>query len=225
LQKPQTAADKLEKLKGKIGAGETPIAKIGNDAGEAAEKIDALAMGFDKFGAGFAKVANESTNKFEDLELLGEAVGKKLETSLVDAFMNIRTGAEGLKDAMDQILKQIIAELIRVTIVQSIVGSVTGFFGFGGARAKGGPVTGGRPYLVGEQGPELFVPGQSGGIVPNGGLAMAGASGGSTNINITYDIKAFDAKDATAAIAEQAPTIVGIVEQSFRKRGKRGPLG
>ena len=277
------AADKLEKLKGKIGAGETPIAKIGNDAGEAAEKIDALAMGFNKFGAGFAKVANESTNKFEDLELLGEAVGKKLETSLVDAFMNIRTGAEGLKDAMDQILKQIIAELIRVTIVQSIVGSVTGFFGFGGARENGGPVTGGktylvgesgpelftapgngnivpnnklamavdgmmgssvnvissifgkrenggpvtggRPYLVGEQGPELFVPGQSGGIVPNNGLAMAGAGGGSTNINITYDIKAFDAKDATAAIAEQAPTIVGIVEQSFRKRGKRGPLG
>ena len=32
-------------------------------------------------------------------------------------------------------------------------------------------------------------------------------------------------KDATAAIAEQAPTIVGIVEQSFNKRGRRGPLG
>lgn len=218
------AADKLEKLKSKIGAGETPIAKIGNDAGEAAEKIDALAMGFDKFGAGFAKVANESANKFEDLELLGEAVGKKLETSLVDAFMNIRTGAEGLKDAMDQILKMIIAELIRVTIVQQTVGAVAGFFGFT-PRAKGGPVTGGRPYLVGEQGPELFVPGQSGGIVPNNGLAMAGAGGGSTNINITYDIKAFDSKDATAAIAEQAPTIVGIVEQSFNKRGRRGPLG
>ena len=51
------------------------------------------------------------------------------------------------------------------------------------------------------------------------------AGGGETNINITYEIKAFDSKGATAAIAEQAPTIVGIVEQSFRKRGKRGPLG
>ncbi|MGI2031399.1 phage tail tape measure protein [Rhizobium panacihumi] len=36
-----------------------------------------------------------------------------------------------------------------------------------GARAKGGPVTGGRPYLVGERGPEIFTPGRSGGIVPN----------------------------------------------------------
>ena len=34
-------------------------------------------------------------------------------------------------------------------------------------RASGGPVSGGTPYVVGEQGPELFVPNQSGDIVPN----------------------------------------------------------
>jgi len=36
------------------------------------------------------------------------------------------------------------------------------------ARAAGGPVTSGQPYMVGERGPELFVPSTSGGIVPNG---------------------------------------------------------
>ena len=53
------------------------------------------------------------------------------------------------------------------------------------ARALGGPVSGGQPYLVGERGPELFVPSVSGGIVPNnqvgsmmGGRAMQ--SGGSS---------------------------------------------
>jgi len=136
--------------------------------------------------------------------------------------MNIQTGAENLKDVMDNILKQIVAELIRVFIIQKAVGAIKTFFGFPG-KASGGPVSAGRTYLVGEKGPELFTPGQSGGITPNHQLAAVG--GGATNINITYDIKAFDAKDATAAIAEQAPTIVGIVEQSFRKRGKRGPLG
>jgi len=35
-------------------------------------------------------------------------------------------------------------------------------------RAAGGPVSGGSPYIVGERGPELFVPGSSGSIVPNG---------------------------------------------------------
>lgn len=42
-------------------------------------------------------------------------------------------------------------------------------------KAAGGPVTGGRPYIVGERGPELFVPGRSGSIVPNGRM-----SGGNT---------------------------------------------
>jgi hypothetical protein len=37
------------------------------------------------------------------------------------------------------------------------------------ARAAGGPVSSGQSYLVGERGPELFVPSASGGIVPNGG--------------------------------------------------------
>ena len=44
-------------------------------------------------------------------------VGKSLEAGLTDAFMNIGKGAEGLKNTMDSILKMIIAELIRVTIV------------------------------------------------------------------------------------------------------------
>ena len=43
-----------------------------------------------------------------------------------------------------------------------------------GKKAAGGPVTGGKSYVVGEEGPELFVPGSSGNIVPN--HAMGGAN-------------------------------------------------
>jgi hypothetical protein len=61
----------------------------------------------------------------------------------------------------------------------SIVSSIAGAFGFGGGaqlpgRAAGGPVSAGMGYLVGEKGPELFLPRQSGSIVPNG--AMGGAT-------------------------------------------------
>jgi len=48
-----------------------------------------------------------------------------------------------------------------------------------GARANGGRVTGGKSYLVGEMGPELFMPGRGGNIVPNDRLG-----GGGTNITI-----------------------------------------
>ena len=49
-------------------------------------------------------------------------------------------------------------------------------FGLEG-REKGGPVSGGTPYIVGEKGPEIFVPMNSGGIVPNhalGGMIKSG---------------------------------------------------
>jgi hypothetical protein len=49
-----------------------------------------------------------------------------------------------------------------------------------GHRASGGPVMGNKSYLVGERGPELFTPGTSGNITPNGGFG-----GGGNTINIT----------------------------------------
>jgi hypothetical protein len=142
-----------------------------------------------------------------------------------DFFDHTSQGFLKMKDLIGSVVDSIIAEIIRLAVIKPIVDYIVGgpiaaiasIFG----KQSGGPVTGGKTYLVGERGPELFTAPGNGNIVPNG--AMAG--GGSTNINITYDIKAFDAQSATAAIAEQAPTIVGIVEQSFRQRGRRGPLG
>ncbi|MFM0210451.1 phage tail tape measure protein [Paraburkholderia sediminicola] len=49
------------------------------------------------------------------------------------------------------------------------------------ARASGGPVAGGTAYLVGEKGPELFVPGGSGSVVPNHAL---GGGGGGVSVQI-----------------------------------------
>ena len=59
----------------------------------------------------------------------------------------------------------------------------------GYALADGGPVSAGQGYLVGEQGPEFFMPSGSGTIIPNHALA----GGGSTTIN-NFSINAIDTK-------------------------------
>jgi len=51
--------------------------------------------------------------------------------------------------------------------------------------AKGGPVSGGRPYLVGEMGPELFVPAAAGNIIPSSQTAAMVGGGATYNINVT----------------------------------------
>ena len=63
-------------------------------------------------------------------------------------------------------------------------------------REKGGLVNSGKPYIVGEKGPELFTPGSSGNIVPNNRLGVGGGT-----INITVN-GALDAEGTARQIVD-----------------------
>ena len=78
-------------------------------------------------------------------------------------------------------------------------------------RAEGGPVAGGRPYIVGEKGPELFVPGSSGNIVANDQL---GGGGGSVTLNINV-AGVTDRTDKRALARE----IGDMLTQELRRQG------
>jgi hypothetical protein len=86
-------------------------------------------------------------------------------------------------------------------------------------RALGGPVTGSSPYIVGENGPELFVPWKSGTIIPNDGLPSAmgsyggGRSSGGNNYSITVNAAVGDPR----AIGQQ---IVEYVTKFEKANGK-----
>jgi hypothetical protein len=86
------------------------------------------------------------------------------------------------------------------------IGGAVGALGFGGGRAMGGPVSAGTAYMVGERGPELFVPKGSGTIVPNG-------AGRGATINLTVN-GAIDSEST-------ARQIVSILNDS----SARGTLG
>jgi hypothetical protein len=74
-------------------------------------------------------------------------------------------------------------------------------------RAEGGPVAAGQPYIVGERGPEWFVPNQAGTVLPNGT-----APGGSTTINTSI---AIDARGADAGVEARLRILAGqIARQS-----------
>ena len=65
----------------------------------------------------------------------------------------------------------------------AVAGALLSVVGTASARAAGGPVQRDRPYMVGERGPELFVPSRAGNIVPNSALSGSGG-GGQTVLNI-----------------------------------------
>ncbi len=92
---------------------------------------------------------------------------EQLESTLADFFttgkLNFQDFAASIVAEMNKILVQ---KLIMAPLVKSL--GMSDLFNFGGARAMGGPVFAGSAYMVGERGPEYFVPNVSGRIEPNG---------------------------------------------------------
>ena len=148
--------------------------------------------------------------------------------SMEDAIVEMaQTGKISFKSMANSILADIYRIQVRKTITGPLAGMANSFFeGFDFGRlfkANGGPVAAGSPYIVGERGPELFMPGRSGTIVPNNQLAAAPAA--PQPVQITYNIQSWDSRDTMIAIQQSAPQIVGIVQNAFNKRGRRGPMG
>ena len=93
------------------------------------------------------------------------------------------------------------------------------------ARANGGLTAGNTPYLVGERGPELFVPSSNGNIIPNDKLNMGeGSSYGMSspgNMNITFNINTVDARDFDKLLMTRQDMIIGLINKGLQERGKR----
>jgi hypothetical protein len=90
------------------------------------------------------------------------------------------------------------------------------FSAFGGGKAGGGDVFGNTPYLVGEQGPEMFVPRTAGTILTAGQTAGMGRGGNVMNLNNSFILAAPTSQRTQEQIAQRA----GFeVEQAQRRNG------
>jgi hypothetical protein len=135
--------------------------------------------------------------------------GRMIDSSLAKAIMSGKTGFDDLKrialSAMGEIAQASLRALFHTSGggsfsasvlngLSSVVSSIMGAPG----RATGGPVSGGRPYMVGENGPELFVPAGSGRIEPRAG-------GGGRDVRVAI------------AINTPAPNDPQVLRQSSRQ--------
>lgn len=89
-----------------------------------------------------------------------------------------------LRDMLKNIANDLLALIFRQTITAPLASWLTtGLSSLGksmGFAAEGGPIPNGMPYIVGERGPELFVPSSSGTIIPNNSLSSGNSGGGGT---------------------------------------------
>ena len=80
-------------------------------------------------------------------------------------------------------------------------------------RRLGGRVDRDKPFIVGEAGPELFVPDQGGNIVPNNKL-------GAQTVHVNFTINAVDTRGFRSLLNNERGTIVNIINTAVTDKGR-----
>ena len=169
-------------LNAAVTAGTTEVDIFGEASADAADKA-----------GGAAKAATEElTRQQENMK----AIADTIRDSFSGAFMSMVDGTKSVKDAFRDMARNIIMKLYEVLVVQRLVNGIMGFVGkafpalapYINTAAMGGPVTGGKPVLVGERGPELMVPSRNAQVVPNNQLGGGGVTV-VQNINVSTGVQ------------------------------------
>jgi TP901 family phage tail tape measure protein len=179
---------------------------------------------------------------------LADGVANTLGQGLGSAFDALISGAQGWEDSLRQIasgvLVDIANQLIRIFVIEQAINAIKAFLtpfsaatplGAGGGqvgkfgtlgpnygipqRANGGPVSSGQTYMVGERGPELFVPGRSGTIVANDKMG-----GGNTNVVVNVDAKGSSVEGDEQGANQLGRVISAAVQSELIKQQRPGGI-
>lgn len=189
---------------------------------------------------------SDELNKIIEVGNQVTVVAETVGVSFAESFKGVITGAMSAQQALANFFQRIAdsfldmaAQIIAKMIQIQILNAALGIFGRGGAagavssdpvsqflsgvaqyRAEGGSVMGGSPYIVGERGPELFVPGRSGTIVPNNQLG----AGGATSVTVNVDASGSNVEGNDQG-ANQLGKVIGLaVQQELIKQKRPGGL-
>ena len=149
--------------------------------------------------------------------ILAEIIAKIMERILLKQIEKILDQLQVDKEVQkDNLIKKQNSNLKKQIALQLFLNAIGG--GGGGGIpffAKGGAVSKGQPVVVGERGPELFVPNQTGQITQN----ARGTGGGSVNVN--FNIEAIDSSSFNNVLVENRGIITSIINNALNEKGRR----
>jgi hypothetical protein len=206
IEKNNEMVDVLRKVRDEVEAsGKSFEEKTAKQTVDIQNVQNTFAFGWNK---AFRQYAEDSENYMKKGEAMFNAVTNNMNNA-IDNF--VETGKFSFRDFTASIIKDLIKIEMKMQAMQLFRMGLS-YFGLSGAtptaggKASGGQVGSGLPYMVGEQGPELFIPNSAGTIIPNNRLSetLTGGSGQVVNYNGPYiaNLSAIDTQSATQFLAK-----------------------
>ena len=159
--------------------------------------------------------AEKQLEQQQKLNNLYQSIGMSIENGIVDAIQGAIDGTKTLGDVARSVFAQIQRSLIQFG-VNSLLTSI--FPGSSLFRANGGPVSRGKNYIVGERGPEMFVPNAGGRIVSNANM------GGSTNVVVNVDASGSNVQGDKQTGKELGAVLSVAIQAELLKQKRPGGL-
>lgn len=200
----------------------TPLEAANIEFGRLQDLLDRGVISWETYTRAVLKTQDaisDTPAKLKEMDNFAKTAAENIQNSFADfLFDPFDKGLKGMAQGFGDTIKRMIANAVAADLAKKLFGGLadngstsgSGLAGsalnwigslFGGARAEGGPVTGGVPYLVGERGPEMFVPQGNGSIVPN--KVMKGG-GHTIIINVNGSNNAPDVRRAAGQGAREA---------------------
>ena len=169
-----------------------------------------LSGGIKNFSDAFAKSVILGEKLSESFKKMAQQLGVKILSALIEILAR-----KSVELAIEKLITREKQKQASLSLGSNLMGlgSLKGFFG--GGRASGGSVQKGQPYMVGEQGAELFVPNQSGQIQQS----ARGGNGGATTVN--FNINTVDASGFEELLVRSRGTITQLINNAVNERGSK----
>jgi len=164
-----------------------------------------------------AEAAEALKNKFARI---GQEIEDGIVSNLTDAVMGTQTLAQSAINVLEQMRRKLV-ELAIQKAIAGIGGPIGGFFQNMFGFANGGRPPVGRASIVGERGPELFVPSVAGTIVPNNQL---GSGGSVNNVVVNVDASGTEVEGNDESSSELGKLVGLAVQQELIKQQRAGGL-
>ena len=205
------ALDQINKNKNLTGADRQARIDQINAEYDAQTKLAAKQIEYqNSFEAGWARAFSSYMDNATNAAKMAENIFNSMTGNLnraIDDFVD--NGKFSFKDFTNSVLRDMAKIQMKAAAANLLSSGGSLLSGLFGGRAIGGPVQANEPYVVGERGPELFVPATAGNIVPNNN--MSSGTGGSTIVQ--YNISAVDALSFKQMIARDPTFLYAVAEQ------------
>ena len=161
----------------------------------------------------------------DELALILESAADQFANDFINALQDGENALVSFRNLVGDMIQQVIAEFLKMQVIKPMMNALftaVGLPTMPTGKAGGGTIQGGRATLVGERGPEIFVPNTGGTIMNN--MNSKNALGGGTPINIYQNLNFATGVVPTvrAEVSKMMPQIAEVTKSAVQESAMRG---